>query len=244
MKKGSGLLHAGQIDYIIRTAVKMIDHHKTLILYVYSRTEAVQGNSQPCCTVFQTKDDYITLVRREDGSTAWSTAAFINLGYSWDFPYKCAFYSAPDEKRLFQYFKTTFSNGLRLLCKAQNDILEKRRQERQRIRENTIISRMSGVPALPRGLKGWIHKSVMPAYFFYDYKRGGKDVPGVCSACGHEIRLSGVKQGNKAVCPHCRHELIMKPRSRRGYCMTDRDTCQVIQNVGNGELVIRIVKVY
>ncbi len=244
MKKGSGLLHAGQIDYIIRTAVKMIDHHKTLILYVYSRTEAVQGNSQPCCTVFQTKDDYITLVRREDGSTAWSTAAFINLGYSWDFPYKCAFYSAPDEKRLFQYFKTTSSNGLRLLCKSQNDILEKRRQERQRIRENTIISRMSGVPTLPRGLKGWIHKSVMPAYFFYDYKRGGKDVPGVCSTCGKEIQLSNVKQGNKGVCPHCKRELIMKPRSRRGCCMTDRDTCQVIQNVGNGELVIRIVKVY
>ena len=40
MKKGSGLLHAGQIDYIIRTAVKMIGHHKTLVLYAYSRTQA------------------------------------------------------------------------------------------------------------------------------------------------------------------------------------------------------------
>ncbi len=36
----------------------------------------------------------------------------------------------------------------------------------------------------------------------------------------------------------------MKPRSHRGCCMTDRDTCQVIQNVGNGELIIRIIKVY
>lgn len=34
----------------------------------------------------------------------------------------------------------------------------------------------------------------------------------------------------------------MKPRSRRGYCMTDRDTCEVIQNVGNGEIVVRIIK--
>ena len=36
----------------------------------------------------------------------------------------------------------------------------------------------------------------------------------------------------------------MKPRSRRGYCMSERDTCQVIQNVGNSELVVRIIKVH
>ena len=112
------------------------------------------------------------------------------------------------------------------------------------IREKEIISRMSGVPAMPRGLKGWIHKSVMPAYFFYNYKRGGMDVPGVCSSCGHEIHLSGVKMGNKGICPYCKRGLIMKPRSRRGCCMTDRNTCQVIQNTGNGELVIRIIKAY
>ena len=82
MKKGSGLLHAGQIDYIIRTAVKMIDHHKTLILYAYSRAQAAQGSFQPCYTVFQSRDDFITLTRKENGGTAWRTAAFNNLGYS------------------------------------------------------------------------------------------------------------------------------------------------------------------
>lgn len=34
----------------------------------------------------------------------------------------------------------------------------------------------------------------------------------------------------------------MKPRSRRGYCMVDRSTCQVIQNTKDGGLVIRIIK--
>ena len=36
----------------------------------------------------------------------------------------------------------------------------------------------------------------------------------------------------------------MKPRSRRGCCMADRETCQVIQNTGNGELLIRTIKVW
>ncbi len=242
MKKGSGLLHAGQIDYIIRTAVKIIGHHKTLVLYAYSRTQAEQGSFQPCYTVFQSREDFITLAQKENGGTAWRTAAFDNLGYSWDFQDKCAFYSAADETRLCRYFKNSPGSGFKPLLKAQAGIQERRRQERQRIREQEIVRRMECVPALPRGLKSWIHKSVMPAYFFYDYKRGGKDVPGVCSACGHEIRLSNVKMGDKGICPHCMHELVMKPRSRRGYCMTDRDTCQVIQNTGSGGLVIRIIK--
>lgn len=244
MITGCGLLHAEQVGYIIRTAVKIIDHHKTLILYVYPRIQAVKGDFRPLWAVFQDNDDFITLESREDGSFKWRTAAFENLGKDWHFTGKCAFYSVKDEERVKSYLKSDSGSGMEAFTSFQSNILEKRRRKRQQIRENEIIKRMSGIPALPRGLKGWIHKSVMPAYFFYDYKRGGMDVPGTCTSCGHEIRLSGVKQGNKGVCPHCKRELIMKPRSRRKYCLTDRDTCQVIQNVGNGELAIRIIKVY
>ena len=243
MAAGNGILHADQIDYVIRTAVKIIDHHKTLVLYVYPRMQAVQGDFRPLWTVFQNKDDFITLEYRKDGSTAWRTAAFENLGDSWYFTNKCAFYSAADEMRVVGYLKNGCESGIQALVRFQSCIQERRSLERQRIREEKMINRMECVPTLPRGLKSWIHKSIMPAYFFYDYKRGGENVSGTCSSCGHEIRLSGVKQGNKSICPHCKHELIMKPRSRRGYCRTDRNTCQVIQNMGSGELVIRIIKV-
>ena len=241
MAWNNGLLHAEQVDYIIRTAIKIISHHKTLILYIYPRLQAVQGDFRPLWAVFQGKNDYITL---EDGSFKWRTAAFENLDNSWDFTRKCAFYSAKDEGRVIRYLKSDSGSGIKALTSFQYNILEKRRRERRKNREKEIVSRMECIPALPRNLKNWIHKSVMPAYFFYDYKRGGMDVPGTCTSCGHEILLSGVKQGNKGVCPHCKRELIMKPRSRRGSCMADRDTCQVIQNVGNGELLIRIIKVW
>lgn len=241
---GNGLLHARQIDYVIRTFVKLIDHHKTLVLYVYSRIQAVQGDFRPLWTVFQSKDDFITLEHRKDGSTVWRTAAFENLANSSDFIRECAFYSVKDERRVTGYLKSSSDNGLKALVRFQSGIQERRSLERQRIREEKMINRMASVPALPRGLKSWIHKSVMPAYFFYDYQPGGMEVLGTCTSCGHEIRLSGVKQRRKGICPHCKREIIMKPRSRRGHYMTDRDTCQVIQNVGNGELVIRIVKVW
>ena len=244
MALNNGLLHADQIDYIIRTAVKMIDRHKALVLYVYPRLQAVQGDFRPLWAVFQDNVDYITLKRLEDGSFRWRTAAFENLGEDWSFTRKCAFYSAKDEGRVIRYLKSDSGSGIKALTSFQSNILEKRRRERRKIRENKIVSRMECLPTLPRNLKNWIHKSVMPAYFFYNYKRSGMDVPGTCTSCGHEVRISNVKQGNKGVCPHCKRELIMKPRSRRGCCMADRETCQVIQNTGNGELLIRTIKVW
>ena len=244
MNVENGLLHAEQINYVVRTAVKIIDHHKTLILYVYSREQASHGNASPCITVFHCQDDFITLSMNENGGTKWRTASFDNLGNSWRFTKECAFYSAKDEERVRNYFKGSTDSGFMPLARAQYKIQEKRSLERQRIKESRIVSRMSCIKSLPRGLKGWIQKSVMPSYFFYDYKKGGNDVSGVCSSCGREIRFSGVKQGVKKICPHCRKELICKPRSRRGSYMYDRDTCQVIQHTGDGGLVVRIVKVY
>lgn len=241
----SGILHAKQVAYIITTAVKTIAHHRTLVLYIYPRKQAARGDCKPLWTMFHTKDNFLTLERQEDGSTAWRRASFDRLDRNtYNFSSQCAFYSNQDEKHVKRYFKADAdTDGFQALTSAQDAILEHRRQERQLTKEKAIVARMAGIPALPRNLKSWI-KSIMPAYFFYDYKRGSKNTSGICSACGREIRLSGIKQGNKAVCPHCKHELIAKPRSRRGCNMHDRETFEVIQNMGDGRLVVHIIKAY
>ena len=160
MAWNNGLLHAEQVDYIIRSAIKIISHHKTLILYIYPRLRAVQGNFRPLWAVFQGKDDYVTLELecREDGSFRWRTAAFQNLGEDWTFTRKCAFYSAKDEGRVIRYLKSDSSSGIKALTSFQSNILENRRRERRKNREKEIVSRMECVPALPRNLKNWIHK--------------------------------------------------------------------------------------
>lgn len=243
MQLSSGLLHAEQIKYIIRTAVKIIDCHKILVLYIYSREKAAQGDFKPLMTMFHCQNDFVTLECRDDGSTAWRTSAFDHLDVNWSLSSKSAFYSQKDEERVSRYFKSD-AGGFKPLISAQDAILEHRRLERQRTKEKRLLSRMAGIKSLPCGLKGWIHRSVMPSYFFYNYKRVATDVEGVCSACGKKIILHGVKQGVKKICPHCRKELTAKPRSRRGSNMYDRKTCQVLQRISNSELVIRIIKVY
>lgn len=239
----SGIFHVKQINYIVTTAVKTIAHHRTLVLYVYPRKQASKEDCKPLWTMFQAKDNFLTLERREDGSTVWRTAAFNHLIRNiYNFSNQCAFYSSQDERRVLRYFKAdTDADGLQALISAQDAILKRSRKKRQLTKEKAISARMAGLPALPRGLKSYV-KSIMPAYFFYDYNRS-KDTSGICSACGHEITLSDIKQGSKAICPHCNHELTAKPRSRRGSNMYDRETFEVIQSVGDG-LVIRIIKAY
>lgn len=240
---GSGILHAKQVAYIVTTAIKTINHHRTLILYIYPCKQASGGECKPLWTMFHVKDNFLTLERREDGRTVWRKAAFENLGSNYRFSKSCAFYSAQDEKRVLRYFKAgTDIDGFQALSAAQETVLARRRHKRQLAKERAIVARMAGIPALPRSLQSWV-KSVMPAYFFYDYKRR-KEATGICSACGREATLSGIKQGNKIVCPHCKHELTAKPRSRRGACMFDRDTFQVIENTRDGGLLLRIIKVY
>lgn len=238
----SGILYAKQIAYIVTTAIKTINHHRTLVLYIYPRKQTSGGDCKPLWTMFQTKEAFLTLARKEDGSTVWRTASFDRLDCNtYNFINQCAFYSIQDEKRVLRYFKAD-TDGFKTLSAAQGAILAHRHREHQLAKEKAIIDRIAGIPALPRGLEIWI-KSIMPAYFFYDYKRR-KETTGICSACGHEITLSGIKQGVKVICPHCKHELTAKPRSRRGKNMYDRETFEVIQNMGNGRLIIRIIKAY
>lgn len=179
---GHGLLHASQVDYIVQTAVKTIDHHRTLILYIYSRQQAAQGDCQPLWTVFQGKDDYITLARNPDGTTKWRTASFERLADDYYFLDKCAFYSAKDQERVSRYFNSD-SPGFASLVRAQNRLLENRLEKRLRERDRKVRARMKGLPALPRDLGDWLRRDVLPAYFLYSHAKGG-EATGVCTACG------------------------------------------------------------
>jgi len=239
----SGLLYAEQIDYIVRTAVRIIDHHKVLVLYVYLREEAVRGDFRPAWTVFQGRDDFVTLARKGDGTTAWRVSEFEYLGSRRPFLEKCVFYTQKDEERVGRFFKEKEKKGFRLLILAQYKIQQRRKLERQRLREYSIIARMNVLPPIPRGLGKWAHDNIMPAYFFYDYRKGRKIVKGICSSCGKEVEIAGARHNAEGTCPHCRRKVTMKSRGRRGH-LYDRETCQVIQKTSTDEVVIRLVKYY
>lgn len=239
--KNNGLLYAEQIKHIIRTGIKNIAGQRVLLLYIYTKEQLADGNLIPLWTVFQSRDAYMTLAHREDGTTHWREASFDNLSRDYYFRSRCAFYSLEDEKRVVRFCKGK-KGGLRSLNDLQDKLMKKRSLERQKKKEREIINRMNGLPPLPRDLKGWIQREVAPAYLFYDYHKTKKPVIAFCTGCGHEVSITAPKHNEKLICPHCKHMATMKSRGKRG-TIFDEDTCQVVQTVGTHELVIRIIKI-
>ena len=240
---GHGLLHAPQVAYIVRTAVRIIGHRRTLVLYVYDRERAASGDSRPAWTMFQAGEDYITLAQREDGSTYWRESVFERLGNSYYFTDKCAFYSVQDEQRVCDFFRDHDHGGMAALTLAQQAILDKRRRERQRRRERRTIDRMRPLRALPRGLEGWVRREIMPAYFRCGHTSVRRPVTGICTSCGKEATLPSAAHNSEITCPHCKRELTVKSVGKMGRHY-DRDTVQVMERISDTEVVARIVKVY
>ena len=237
---GHGLLHAPQVDYIVRTAIRIIGHRRTLVLYVYDRKRIADGDPSPLWTMFQAGGDYVTLARYGDGSTEWRTAAFENLVRDYYFKEKCVFYSARDEQRVCGFFRDHNHGGMEALVSAQRAILGERARKREAREDRKVKTRMAGIPALPGGLEDWARREVLPAYFIYGHARKGV-AKGICSSCGHEAALSDVKYKGEAACPHCGREMTMIPKGRTKH-VHDRETGVVIQRVGAG-LIVRVLKI-
>ena len=215
---GHGLLHAPQVGYIVRTAVKIIGRRRTLVLYVYDRKRAASGDSRPVWTMFQAGEDYITLARREDGSTRWREASFERLGKDYSFTRKCVFYSAPDNQRVCSFFHDHNHDGMEALTYAQQAILDKRSTERQLRRERRTIDRMRPLHALPRSLEDWVRREVMPAYLRCGHTSVRRPVTGICTSCGKEATLPSAAHNSKITCPHCKRELTVKSEIGRASC--------------------------
>lgn len=237
MNLNSGLFCADQLQYIVRSAVRNVDHQRVLILYVYDREQVNVGETRPLWTVFQSREQYITLARREDGAVYWRKAAFDNLSRQPSFRNKCAFYSLNDEKKVMRFCKEDKKDGFACLDSLQSRIMHQSTLQRK------IIERMETVPGLPRGLKSWIHKEIMPVYIFYTYSKGAKEMVGYCTACRRSVKVSGIKHNTEGCCPLCKKAVTYKSRGRRGNVL-DRETLQVLQRISDTELVVRFVKIY
>ncbi len=243
MNQNHGLLHAEEVKYIVRTAVKNIGGKRLLVLYIYLREQAAAGNFKPVLTMFQSRTEYITLACREDGSTYWRKAAFCNLSNQYDFSRYCAFYTAGDEDRVIKFCKQGDRKGFSSLDFLQWGIREEKQQERKLKKEKEIHKRMKTVPALPRNIRKMIDREIVPHYLFYSYNRKRTDMEGFCSACKTEVLVTGVRHNEKGVCPVCKAKVTFKSRGKRGMII-DQDTLQVIQRISGNEIVVRFIKSY
>ncbi len=236
-----GVLHVESCPYIIRTAVRNIAGQRILVLYIYQRESILAGSIKPRWVMFHSRDDFATLSFREDAKATWQCSTLGSLDRIGGFDSKCAFYRQQDESRVARFCKCE-RGAISMLGYLQRLISYRKELERKWKKQRAIIDRMKHVPVLPRDLKGFIHREVMPQYIFYDYQR---KAPGhaYCTACRHEVRIAAAKHNTSGLCPRCKKKITFKCRGRRGRIF-DRETVQVLQKAEGNGLVLRIIKVY
>ena len=236
-----GVLHVESCPYIIRTAVRNIAGQRILVLYIYQRESILAGSIKPRWVMFHSRDDFATLSFREDAKATWQCSTLGSLDRIGGFDSKCAFYRQQDESRVARFCKCE-RGAISMLGYLQRLISYRKELERKWKKQRAIIDRMKYVPVLPRDLKGFIHREVMPQYIFYDYQR---KAPGhaYCTACRHEVRIAAAKHNTSGLCSRCKKKITFKCRGRRGRIF-DRETVQVLQKAEGNGLVLRIIKVY
>lgn len=236
-----GVLHVESCPYIIRTAVRNIAGQRILVLYIYQRESILAGSIKPRWVMFHSRDDFATLSFREDAKATWQCSTLGSLDRIGGFDSKCAFYRQQDESRVGRFCKCE-RGAISMLGYLQRLISYRKELERKWKKQRAIIDRMKYVPVLPRDLKGFIHREVMPQYIFYDYQR---KAPGhaYCTACRHEVRIAAAKHNTSGLCPRCKKKITFKCRGRRERIF-DRETVQVLQKAEGNGLVLRIIKVY
>lgn len=239
-----GLFLVQNLKYIVRTAVKIVGHRRLLILCLYARGDTPDDRPKLSYTMFQASDSFVTYDHDPDSKTRWRTAMLENLDKEYCFSSKkCAFYSRPDEQRVLSFCRGRSEEGFNALGWVQLNIREKECRLRIRRRQQTVVNEFRALRPLPGDLRTWLGREVLPAYFYYDAKKGAKKVRGVCSACGQESGLEDVRHNAKGVCPCCGRELTMKSNKKHGL-LYDRVTASVVQRLRDGELVVRIIKAY
>lgn len=236
-----GILHVERCPYIIRTAVHNISGQRILVLYIYQRENILTGSIKPRWVMFHSRDDFATLSFRENAKATWQCSTLDSLDRIGGFDSKCAFYRQQDEARVARFCKCE-RGAISVLGYLQRLISRHRELERKWKKQRAIIERMKYVPALPRDLKGFIHREVMPQYIFYDYQRKGPE-HAFCTACRHEVSIAAAKHNTSGICPHCKKKILFKSRGKSGRVF-DRATVQVLQKAEVNGLVLRIIKVY
>ena len=236
-----GILHVERCPYIIRTAVHNISGQRILVLYIYQSENILAGSIKPRWVMFHSRDDFATLSFRENAKATWQCSTLDSLDRIGGFDSKCAFYRQQDEARVARFCKCE-RGAISVLGYLQRLISRHRELERKWKKQRAIIERMKYVPVLPRDLKGFIHREVMPQYIFYDYQRKGPE-RAFCTACRHEVSIAAAKHNAFGTCPRCKKKITFKSRGKRGRIF-DRATVQVLQKAEGNGLVLRIIKVY
>lgn len=268
--KNNGILLRNEFKFIVRTAIKNIDHTRVLCIWFYKREDILNTgcDAQPVLACFQSRKQYTTL---DIATGKYKTGTIDGVASRLASSASCyerftACYSAADDNRIVNFTgirekevtsypdndyrqpKVTHMQpvaGLESLWLFQNAILQNKRMAERQKKEEIIKRQMAAISdAIPRGMENWARRNYFPKYFLVEKATKKKACEGKCSACGHVFSLAVTHNQEHIICPKCKSDLTAKSFSRVKL-FSDRITTQTAQRTKNqGDVVIRTIKIF
>ena len=244
----SGVFYFPGIQYVIVTDIKIIGHRRLLLLYLLPRARAASGNFHPAYVVFQASDNFATYDIRPESNPKWRTSALERLGDDKDFFAHLAFYTRADEDRVMRFCKYSSADeepasGLGSLSTLQAAIVAARSKKARVSRGRNLARQMARVKPIGLRFQHWAENDVLPKYIIFRYKKGAKVFDGICTACGHEVKVQDAKHNLPYVCPMCQRAVTLKSRGK-SHSILDRATVLRLDRLSENELMLRTFKVY
>ena len=227
---------------LLRSRIKRIGRRNVLLLCLYPVEGQLLLSTSPDRVLFQGMQDYTTLDFSLDAKGRFRSASIYYLDDRLYDLEKYAFFSPSDRERVLSFCRDfPEADPIRCLDSLQEKIRETGAYQKK-LDEQKKIRKAMRVPALPKGIRQWAHKNILPTYLFYDSKRGQKSVRCRCSSCGKQSAFSKIRHNMPLVCPHCGRNATAKSR-KRFKRLYDRTTLQVIQKLSPQKLLIRWMKI-
>lgn len=238
------LIYDSRYSFLLSTCVKRIGKRIVLIIYFYPAEKGKRIQKKPKWVLFQGKQDYTTLDFGLSCNGHFKSACLRNLDRElFAFCAPNLFCSDFDAKNIRSFCQGHSEEGvLECIFRKQFRIMEKRRRRRKLLEQKEMKEIFHHIPQLPRKIKGWAQKNIIPAYLFYTYLPGQKESLCRCSSCGRESVLFNIRYNKITNCPHCNRRAILKTYKRCNW-ISGRDTLQVVQKINARTLIIRYLKI-
>ena len=149
------------------------------------------------------------------------------------------FYGLPEEEQLVKEFTKIDNEPCKALTRYQQKIRQGKIDCRDDKKRQEIAEWLEDVEEPGKEFEAWCIENIFKEHRFFFYEASSKKLrAGVCSHCGKESALEGVKDKCKIICPNCGSELrcFSKKRLNNGQVLTARD--QVILHQKQGEFIL------
>lgn len=238
------------IDYFIEANIRIIDHHKTLVLDFYTAQNLCQLE-RPSYRIFLTKTDDITMTF-QDGKVKWLTGSISHVfNLWWKEQYKRFIFVNPKSAntvcRFLQYKNhlTDSPSIIKALNSLQSSIRALRLKKRHKIECQEIDKQMRAIRPLPKSFYKWVEEEALfnSRYIYYNKKH--KHIDGYCTHCHQDVQITDPKHNKQGICPSCGSPITFKSI---GYAknLTDYARVTYFQKTANGFIVryFHVTKIY